>query len=667
MRPIWLAAAAALALAPAALAGDYTVVMAKGPAGTMSVSTAADGSRHVTYEYNDRGRGPRTTADIALDARGLTTRATVKGIDYFKSSVDERFTLTAGEAVWSSDADEGSAHAAGARAYVPFSGTSEDTAILARALLKAPNHELDLLPSGHARIAKVADHTLKGPGGEETVSLYLISGVAFQPIPVWLDASGELFNEGDTWIHAVRKGWEASAPELIEIQHKALAEQLAANAKALQRRPDTVLIEHATLFDSATGKLIPHTSVLILQGRIASVGPDGSIHPLSFRPEIIDAGGKTLMPGLVDMHVHIASDPDGLLDILSGVTTVRDLGGDMDELLARRKRFATGEQIGPRIWLAGLIDGKGPFAGPIKTLVDTPEEAKTDVDLYADHGYEQIKIYSSVKPELVPVIIAEAHARGLRVSGHIPAGMTMSQGVDAGYDEVQHANFWFLNFMSAEVNLKSNTMARFTEVGAHARELDLNSAPVSAWIEKLKAHHTVVDPTLVAFEDMYLGGPRKPAPSLAVMLPRLPSTVARGSMGGGLGKTDADRTAYAASFEQMLRMTRKLHDSGITIVAGTDGMAGVPLAHELEDYVRAGIPAAEVLQIATLGAARVMHHDDRQGRIAPDQSADLILIDGDPVADISAIRKVVFVMKGGTIYDLPAIARSIGIAPAAGR
>jgi hypothetical protein len=258
-------------------------------------------------------------------------------------------------------------------------------------------------------------------------------------------------------------------------------------------------------------------------------------------------------------------------------------------------------------------------------------------------------------------MIARAHERGLRVSGHIPAGMTMSQAVDEGYDEVQHANFWFLNFMSPEVNAKSNTMARFVEVGAHAKDLDLNSAPVNAFVAQLKAYHTVVDPTLVAFEDMYLGGPKKPAPSLAPVLNRLPPVIARNTTGGGLGKTPEERAAYAASFEQMLRMTKKLHDNGIVILAGTDGLAGLPLAHELENYVRAGIPSDEVLQIATLTSAKVMHHDAEQGSLAPGKYADLILIDGDPVANISDIRKVSFVMKGGTIYDLKGIAASIGM------
>ena len=126
-----------------------------------------------------------------------------------------------------------------------------------------------------------------------------------------------------------------------------------------------------------------------------------------------------------------------------------------------KKHIEQGEQIGPRIVLAGFIDGPGPYEGPVKVLAATPEEARERVDHYADLGYVQIKIYSSVKPELVPVIIDEAHKRGLRVSGHVPAGMTADQFVRDGADEIQHMNFVFLNFMARrEGNAHSGALHR---------------------------------------------------------------------------------------------------------------------------------------------------------------------------------------------------------------
>ena len=108
------------------------------------------------------------------------------------------------------------------------------------------------------------------------------------------------------------------------------------------------------------------------------------------------------------------------------------MANDTDTFLQRVARFDNGSELGPRVLKAGIIDGTGEFAGPTKMRVDTAEQAVQDVDWYADHGYAQIKIYSSVKPELVPIIADRAHARGLRVSGHVPAFMSARQFLEGG-------------------------------------------------------------------------------------------------------------------------------------------------------------------------------------------------------------------------------------------
>src|SRR6202167_2627657 len=199
------------------------------------------------------------------------------------------------------------------------------------------------------------------------------------------------------------------------------------------------------------------------------------------------------------MHAHVG-DNDGLLNLAAGVTTVRDLGNDIDSLLARRQRIVDGQEIGTRIVLAGIIDGRGPYQGPTKVLVSTEAEARAAVDNYKRLGYVQIKIYSSVPPALVPVIIDEAHKNGLRVSGHIPAEMTAAQCVELGYDEIQHVNFLMLNFMPDVKD--TNTSSRLTVVGQRGADLDLNSPQVQSFIKLLQDHHTVLDPTVSIFEEM---------------------------------------------------------------------------------------------------------------------------------------------------------------------
>jgi len=270
-----------------------------------------------------------------------------------------------------------------------------------------------------------------------------------------------------------------------------------------------------------------------------------------------------------------------------------------------------------------------------------------------------LKIYSSIKTELVPVMTRYAHEKGLRVSGHIPAGMTASQAVDAGYDEIQHANMLFLNFMP-DVK-ETRTPARFTEVASRGSELDVNSAEVRAFLEKLKSHHVAIDPTVNVFEAMFTARTGSMAPGYGDVAPRLPPQVRRGLMTGGLPVPEGKDIDYRAAFQRMLDLVKAAHDAGITIVAGTDGFAGFALHRELELYAQAGISPVEVLRIATLIPAQLLKRDKDLGTIEPGKLADFILVEGDPTKNISDVRKVVTTVKDGKVYDSRAVYAELGI------
>ncbi len=399
--------------------------------------------------------------------------------------------------------------------------------------------------------------------------------------------------------------------------------------------------------------------MIVTGNRIQAVGKDGEVTvPAGY--EVVDARGKTLLPGLWDMHVHLG-ESDGLFNLASGVTTVRDLANDIDQLQDMRRRWESGEAIGPRVLMAGFMDGPGPYAGPTKVLVSTEQQALEWVDRYAKLGYVQIKLYSSLDPKLVAPVVKRAHELGLRVSGHIPNGMSAEQAVRAGYDEIQHANFLVLNFLDPKIDTR--TPARFSEVAKQAADLDLDSPRVKSFIALLKEHGTVSDPTLAAFEGMFIGEPGKVDPTLAAVADRLPPQVQRGLYGGGLNPPADQAQRYRDSYQTMKNLVKALHDAGVTIVAGTDGLAGFTLHRELELYVDSGIPAPEVLRIATLGAARVMKRDQDLGSVAPGKLADLILVDGDPASRISDIRRVVLTVKDGVTYDPNAIWASVGVKP----
>jgi hypothetical protein len=175
-----------------------------------------------------------------------------------------------------------------------------------------------------------------------------------------------------------------------------------------------------------------------------------------------------------------------------------------------------------------------------------------------------------------------------------------------------------------------------------------------------------VDPTLQLFENLILDRPGKVATAYAPIADRLPTNVRRGLLEGGLPATPDKEKRYADSFAAMLRMLYALHAAGVPIVAGTDSLGGFALVRELELYVKAGIPAPEVLQMATLGAARAVGQGERLGSIAPGKLADLILVDGDPSADPGALRNLRLVVKDGVPLEPDAMWRELGIQPLPG-
>jgi imidazolonepropionase-like amidohydrolase len=638
----------------------YSVLSAGRPCGTQTVQKVAEREWRIVFEFNDRGRGPHLTKRAVFDAAGIPTLIETTGHDYLKNVVQERFSLDHQKAAWKSSAEQGTRTLSAPAFYMSFDGAPVEFGWLAQALLAAPNHTLALLPDGEARIDRVETITLPSKGGPRSLTHYEIAGLDFSPTPVWLDDDGEFFAQGSDWAMIIRTGWEDSAPALTTAQARRNADRQRALARTLARKTrGPLVLVHARLFDPEKLRTVPGTTVVVSGNRIAQIGPDGTV-PIPQGAEVVDVAGKTVLPGLWDMHVHLSFETDGLLNIAAGVTTVRDLANDMDRLLEMRRRYDEGTAIGPRVILAGFLDGPGLYAGPTKVLVDSTEDATQAIDRYKTKGYEQIKVYSSIKPELVRTIIERAHGRGMRVSGHVPALMTAEQVVRLGFDELQHMNYVFLNFMADTVK-ETRGPARFTSIPEHAAEVDPRSDRVQRFVALLKERHTVVDPTLNVFEAFYTDRFGRIAQGMAAVADRLPPTVRRRYLTGGLPVPKGMDERYRKAFEAMLEMLGVLHRAGITLVAGTDATAGFSLHRELELYVRAGLPAPEVLRMATLGAAAVMNREQELGSIAPGKLADLIVVAGDPGARISDIRRVELVVKDGTLFRPADVHRALGI------
>ena len=291
--------------------------------------------------------------------------------------------------------------------------------------------------------------------------------------------------------------------------------------------------------------------------------------------------------------------------------------------------------------------------------MDNLEEGLAEIEDYKALGYQQIKLYSSIRPEWVLPLTKKSHQLNMRVTGHIPAYMTATQAINQGYNEIQHINMLFLNFLSDTIDTR--TPLRHTMPAMHGLNLDLQSAEYQDFVKLLKAKDILVDPTVAIFENMYLAKKGEPSPTFSKIMSRLPLMNQRSYYAGGLPKSGDTIAIYQASFDKMLTVIYDLYQQGVAIVPGTDGLPGFLYHRELELYVQAGIPEAEVLKLATIKSAKITGVANDFGSIEIGKQANLILVDGNPVANISDIRRVEWTMKDGHIYYAKELYDAVGI------
>jgi len=636
------------------------VIIADRVAGSQVTEVKETGELQISYEFNDRGRGPQLTTRIRLGIDGTPVLIDTAGHNYFKAKVDDHFAIESGRASWRNELDSGEKRLSGSAFYLNANPVPEELGLLASALLASPDKKLALLPQGEARIESLGELEIRAGGRTRKILHYSIEGLGLEPDRLFLDEDHRYFAEvSQLFSRTIREGWKESIPLLLAANERAKAERSAKMASSVgQPLAPSWAIRGGDVFDPEHEKILRDYTVVGSGNRIIAVGPTQSVAVPS-GAQVIEASGKAVLPGLWDMHTHIA-EPAAALYIACGVTTVRDLANDHDSLADLQRRIDAREAIGPSIIRAGILDGSGPYAGPTKVLVDTEAEARAAIDRYKQLNYPQIKIYSSIKPDLVPFIVEYSHRLGLRVSGHVPAGMNAEDAIRAGFDELQHVNFLFLNFL-VDRSADTRTPLRFTAIAEHATELDLGSPQVQSFIALLKERRIVVDPTVSVFEGMFAARAGQISPTYASVASKLPPAIQRGLRRGGLGTGTEEQKSRA--FAALLKMVGMVYRAGIPIVAGTDAaLAGFVVHRELELYVQAGLPPPAVLRIATIGAAKVMKRDRESGSIAPGKQADIIIVDGNPAERISDIRRIKTVVKQGVLYDAKELEARIGLA-----
>ena len=660
----------AVAPLPARDSLDYVVWNHGRRAGEMRV-VRTDDSVAVHYLHVDRQRGPRVESYYRMrDGRPVRGEVRSGGAQAASADIAGKPIPLASDffewrdaSVRSWGAGDTTVTPAPADAwYLLPAGSPFDDAALAAWLLRRPKGEGTLVPAATARAEVVAETTLTVAGRAEALRLVAVHGLELAPYLVWLDVRGTLFATGASWFLTVRGGAEGALPALRAVEMAWLDRRDAALAARLAPRATAALaIRNGDLFDSETGRIRPRTTVVVTGDRITAVGPTDSVR-VPAGATVVDATGRTIIPGMWDMHTHaFQGSADGLLQLAAGITTVRDMASDLDVATSRRRRADAGTLLGPRMVLAGFLEGPGKWAGPSEALVRTEEEARQWVARYDSLGYAQVKLYNLVHPDLVPTIVAEAHARGMRVSGHVPRGMSVEAAVRTGYDEVQHAAFLFSTFFPESLFVPR--MRAYSEVAsAVAPTFDVDAPAVTALLGVLRERGTVIDGTFNIWQDRSRLLPDGTDAIFGPTVDWFPPLLQRGMRAGDGGPSEAVARAQAASANYR-KLLKRLFDAGVTLVPGTDNLAGLSFHGELEVYERAGIPAAHVLQIATAVPARVMKQSQDYGSIAVGKVADLAIVAGRPADRITDLRKVEVVVRAGRMYRSRALYEAAGLTP----
>lgn len=323
----------------------YSFMTAGRHSGDALLSIEADGRRLGHFTFNDRGRGPDIRSTLVLDDAGAPQSFRATGQDYWKAPIDERLEGSAGTLSWQSTGERGKA-AAGSGWFVPLNDALTTNAALAQALLRAKDHRVKLLPAGEAWIEDDSTREVEIGGVKQRLRRLAIAGFGYDPGLSWFDEHGELFGFVSAWSSMVPVGAESVIPTLLADDEAWKAARASRLAGQLAHRPPAagLAITHARLFDSERRTVVPDATVIVVGDRITAVG--GASTPVPAGARVIDAHGRTLLPGLWDMHVHIGAT-DGILQLAAGVTTVRDLGNDIADLTARMARSTPARRSAP--------------------------------------------------------------------------------------------------------------------------------------------------------------------------------------------------------------------------------------------------------------------------------------------------------------------------------
>ncbi|HEV8149923.1 MAG TPA: amidohydrolase family protein [Gemmatimonadales bacterium] len=441
----------------------------------------------------------------------------------------------------------------------------------------------------------------------------------------------------------------------------------------------TLVIRDVTVIDATGAPPAPHRELLIQDGRIRAVTALRTLR-VPRGAQVVEGGGRFVIPGLWDMHVHMSSIPVSPiargasayqsnsryylpLFIAWGITGVRDMSGNLELLTAWRDSVARGTLLGPRMLVTGFKLGSPHPAMPGAPYpLRTETDVRTTVRMLRDHGADFVKV-ADLPRELVPALADECRRQGLVFVGHLPTDMSVTEASQAGQRGIEHLDGVLLSLSSQAVELRERErqqdswwmrlLVRFHLKDADRSRLELHreilASASQVQAERLYSllvrNQTWQEPTLSELRDLH----RVPGSTFAAeqrdYVPPLRGPIQ-------LTHWDKDPALGRLEFDRQVQVVGDMFRAGVSILAGTDTpgperIPGFSLAEELQLLVRAGFSPMAALQAATREPARFLGATDSLGTIEPGKLADLVLLNGDPLADIRNVHAVHAVVLRG--------------------
>lgn len=444
----------------------------------------------------------------------------------------------------------------------------------------------------------------------------------------------------------------------------------------------SIAIAHVTVIDATGSPAHADFTVVISGARISAVGPSSAVF-IPGNAQFLDGTGKFLIPGLVDMHLHLtgAGEPTGShefffpLLIANGITTVRDMGGRVDLLKQLRKETESGASLGPQIFFTGpYLDGDPPSFQP-SIIVRNPADAAAAVQDLKNQSTDSIKVQSRLLPEAYFAIAEESKRHGMRFVGHVPDAISAAQASDAGQASIEHLTGVLLASSTREAELRRRELqpaahgetpfASIARQRAWQRDLLDSISPdrTDALIRKFVKNHTWQVPT---FPLLVHTGFVTPQTNLRndlrakYIAPNLRQVWEQGLTASLGGRAEEDFVLRRQILKASLEIVGKMNTAGVRLMTGTDAAApnvfpGSSVHEDLAYLVEAGLTSMQALQAATSGPAEFLGKTVEQGTIQASQRADLLLLDADPLMDIHNTQKIRAVILNGKLLTRTAL------------